>query len=358
MNNFDSMTDKNIKSIYKELWDYELPGEIIKSWWKNGKKSQDAKNSYQFLIEGVDYKNIKKTDEEKIYTSLSNIFHPISSDFKNQLHAACFGDGNEYEKIMRLHSSSLCALLIFCEVSENNPLPLTLNNQKYRFIKVLFEYKNMVITNPSNVDVVLIGKNETTNQNVILFLESKFTEYLTINNTFKKLGTYYLDKKTEIYKDAFVEKIGIEIIKKHGTPLKFKSKENGKTKEYYGLQTINKSKTYIDGLKQIISHYIGITNFISKPLYDERKDVFEKLNIKNAEIILGAILFDFNFKNAKECFEKYSDYYIKLAKQLNTLPDNILVLENLIKYSDIIADNNYKISDKVRDYYFNKSRTK
>ena len=105
----------------------------------------------------------------------------------------------------------------------------------------------------------------------------------------------------------------------------------------------------------MISHYIGITNFITQPLYDERKDVFKNINIKDTEIILGEILFDFNFDNAKKCLEIYSKYYTKLANQLNSLPYNIYVLKDLIKYSDIIADKNYRISDKVRNYYFNKN---
>ena len=354
MNSFDLMTDKNIKAIYKELWNNELPGEITKSWWKHGKNSQDAKNSFQFVIDSVDYKNIKKTDEEKICTSLINIFQPNTEDFKDKLHDACFGDGNEYEKIMRLHSSSLCALLIFCEVSENNPLSITLNNQKYKFFNVLYEYKNMVITNPSNVDVVLIGKNESTKKDAILFLESKFSEYLTTKKTFNRLGINYLNEKSEIYNDSFLKEIGIEIIKQNGEPKIFKSKENGKIKNYYGLQTTNKTKTYIDGLKQMISHYIGITNFINQPLYDNRKKVFEDINIKESEIILGEILFDFHFDNAKKCFKTYSDYYKNLANKLNSLPNNILVLEDLLKYSDIIKDKDYRISDKVKAFYFNK----
>lgn len=353
MNNFELMTDKNIKAIYRELWNSNLPGKITKSWWKHGKKSQDAKNSYQFIIDGVDYKNIKKTDEENIYKSLINIFQPRTKDFKNKLHDSCFGDGNEYEKIMRLHSSSLCALLIFCEISEDNKLSLTLNNQKYSFFNVLFEYKNMVISNPSNVDVVLIGRNESTNKDTILFLESKFSEYLKINNSFKSLGQYYLKKNPEIYNDSFLNEIGIEIIKDNGEPMTFKRKKNGKITNYFGLQTKDNSATYIDGLKQMISHYIGIRNFITQPLYDERKDVFKNINIKESEIILGEILFDFNFDNAKNCFKAYSDYYRKLANQLNTLSNDIFVLKDLIKYSDILKDKNYCISEKVKTYYFN-----
>ena len=91
------------------------------------------------------------------------------------------GSGNEGDKITTLHSSSLCALLHFYNV-ERHPLTLefkTKNNKKVEikrrviFNKSVFEFKSPVIGNPSNMDVVLIGKDENTGKNIVFFLESK-----------------------------------------------------------------------------------------------------------------------------------------------------------------------------------------
>ena len=117
---------------------------------------------------------------------LINIFNIKDSTlFEEKYKMAVGGSGNEGDKITTLHSSSLCALLHFYNV-EKHALTLefkTKNNKngeikrRVRFTKSVFEFKSPVIDNPSNMDVVLIGKDETSNEDVVLFLESKFAEY-------------------------------------------------------------------------------------------------------------------------------------------------------------------------------------
>lgn len=65
-------------------------------------------------------------------------------------------------RIARLHSSSLCALLFFYNVSKKNPYSMEIEGENYAFTYSRFEYQNTVIEgrNPSNMDVVLVGTEE------------------------------------------------------------------------------------------------------------------------------------------------------------------------------------------------------
>lgn len=139
----------------------------------------------------------------------------------------------------------------FFYVSENNPLCIK-GLDEYEFTKSIFEFKNKVIKKPSNVDVVLLGKNKS-DENVILFLESKFSEYITgITKTEKKyeVGKSYFDKDKEacysypIYISSFADKL-----------LRF---DESNHKLYAD------SDKYIEGIKQMISHYYGVRNFLKK----------------------------------------------------------------------------------------------
>lgn len=98
---------------------------------------------------------------------------------------ATSGDGQEARRIRTLHSSSLLCLLCFYGVSEERPLNLIVEGRQVRFTSSQFEVKNPVGTDEtgkehnSNMDVVLYGKDSQNGKKVILFLESKFSEYLT-----------------------------------------------------------------------------------------------------------------------------------------------------------------------------------
>lgn len=79
------------------------------------------------------------------------------------------GKGQEYNRILTLHSSALIAILCFHNVCEN---PISIDDEIYN--QCWFEVRNSVYGSASSVDVVL--KSESGN---LLFLESKFTEYLS-----------------------------------------------------------------------------------------------------------------------------------------------------------------------------------
>ena len=113
--------------------------------------------------------SIMPNEGEQAHETLGRIFKIDIPDWKEKFNEATFGQGNEINRILTLHSSALLALLCFSHVSEENPLFI----DGIRYNERWFEIKNKVFNKPSSIDVVL--KNTDGD---ILFIESKFTEYL------------------------------------------------------------------------------------------------------------------------------------------------------------------------------------
>lgn len=323
---------KHIKSIYSELWcNKDLGGDICKVW-HNGKPSD---NSYMFVNEKIG-KTIKKQDEKQLLEIIKNVFQINNNDFDSIFHDACFGQGEEYKEILRLHSSALCPLLFFSDL-KRHPMELILNDEEVIFNKAIFEYKNEVSEKgfPSNIDVVLISKDNET----ILFLESKFSEYF--KTSCDPIKFKYLQSK--FYKDTFLESIGLRIVKEKGEPKRFVDK---KKREGFKLETIDhKQECYLDGIKQMISHYIGVENFISKPAVDNR------LRFNGQKIYLGEIIFDFAFDDAKIKLDNYAKIYHRLAENLNSENKDITVLTEPLKYS-MFKSNDYELNSRIKHFYF------
>lgn len=326
---------KYISDIYTELWsNKDLGGDICRVWHK-GKQSN---NSYMFFSDTIG-KSIKKQDEMQLLEILKNVFQIKNEEFADIFHDACFGKGQEYKEILRLHSSSLCPLLFFSDLKKH-PMELSLGNTNVKFNKAIFEYQNKVLDTgfPSNVDVVLISEDRQT----VLFLESKFSEYFKTSCDPIKFS--YLTK-THFYEDSFLNKLGLRIIKENDSPKKFIDK---KKNEGFKLETISaEEECYLDGIKQMISHYIGIQNFISNPAIDER------LEYQGQEIYLGEIIFDFSFDEAKTKLENYTKVYQRLAENLNSENKNIKVLSKPLKYS-MFKTNGYELNSKIKNFYFGK----
>ena len=176
---FDGMKKKN-KALYQALWEgVNFDAAVDQTWDKKYKKY--SSNSYSFSKASL----------------LINIFNIKDSTlFEEKYKMAVGGSGNEGDKITTLHSSSLCALLHFYNVTEDNPLTMAINGREIKFTDSIFEFKSRVIDNPSNMDVVLIGKNEKSYENVVLFLESKFAEYyLSAGTTCRGISKKYLDNE-------------------------------------------------------------------------------------------------------------------------------------------------------------------
>lgn len=332
------MIDTNIlkgnkKEIYEHLWGKrDLNFNVIKT----GK----SEPSYEFEFGGKDLTTF-------VGESLAEVFSITDKNvFLDKFRMACSGNGEELKKITTLHSSSLCALLFFFNVSDKNPLHFK-NLEGYEFTQSFFEFKNKVIGYPSNVDVVLLGQNKE-KKNVILFLESKFSEYITgitkAGNKYNIGKSYFSEKKDcysfPIYKEILDSKV-IELSKVDDTHLS------------------SSQEKYIEGIKQIISHYYGICNFMNGKYYEKDNENLNKLKNHNAEeFLLGEILFDNFSKNIREQYlVPYEKDYSTLARLINKqygkekVP-NFKVIEESFHYSDLsefISDNSLQ---KVYDFYF------
>lgn len=333
----NEFTCEKKKSIYKELCEKWKNNDLSFTVENTYHKGNYSKNSYQLSA------NNAKKSKEAILLLLKDIFDINSTRFDNKFNEACSGSGNEAKKICTIHSSSLCALLFFFDISKDNPLKLLLNGDTVIFDDVYFEYKNKVIKSPSNVDVVLIGKNQNS-EDVVLFLESKFSEYFYPQRSYSISDSYLKDEQAKKYYESdFLSNIGIEIVcKKNGEHNIFTNKDGDKFKIKLKDNGIN----YLEGIKQIISHYIGVKNY-----FDSTKEKEDKRKLpNNAKVYLGTILFDFNFDKSKDSVLKtYSELYQKLAHELNNQNEEINVVSDVIKYSDL---KDFIKNPKIKNFYF------
>ena len=350
---FDEM-DGRPRKLYEAMWkgfDFEKFGaEISKTYSTRYEKESD--NSYCFVGE-----------EDKRQTIIKTFGIENVELFSEKYKMATDGSGSEKLKISTLHSSSLCALLHFYNVTENNKLILKLSTDKneriVRFKQSFFEYKSPVINNPSNMDVVLLGEDVDCGQDVVLLLESKFSEYfLGASSVFHNISSRYLDNKysESLYNDDLLRKIGMERTKVC----------NG----FFNLKS-NDGQFYIGGIKQMISHYIGVKNVIDGNIYDEKhnklskeqKEVQEKVNkaITNEKnvIILGEIVFDSIIGNLElrpkvKCGSAYHDKYCSLIQNIADLEKNNKRLEIIMEpldYHKEFKANGYEIEPKIKEFY-------
>lgn len=265
---------------------------------------------------------------------LKYIFGIDSPMFCSKYHAAINGGGHEEKKITTLHSSSLLSLLVFFSVSDDNPIFFNIDGKKVKFTKSEFEVKNEVCENSnnySNVDVVLYGNDS------VLYLESKFSEYLTAQSEEVKRVKYY---------DDIYERLS-EALTASGVRLD----DNAKGKRV--LCKATNKPVYCEGLKQMISHYLGVVTEI------QRDD-----NFKGKQIFLGEIVFDFGkLLNASDKLDSYKEAYEHLKEGLqNCVEDDIkgkdvkLTIMDMMTYQSVLGlDDNRdflkNMSEKIKQYY-------
>lgn len=249
---------------------------------KDPHKKPYSDNSKSIKIEG----DIASTLRDAF--GLSN----VSDSFRRAFEMATDGDGGEKQKILTIHSSSLLALMCFFSVSEKNPLKIGEDT----YTEVLFEVKNIVIKKddrkPSNIDVLLVSKNENGRIRKLLFLESKFTEYL-------KHGRVRLAPKYHKFYEKLQENI---------PGLKFEISQynirhrNGCKSTAVGLCS-NKAR-YLDGIKQAFSHLLGIATGPAEDRNSHRKD-YEKYYRQAEMIEFATIIHDWH----KDEFDNYQSLY-------------------------------------------------
>lgn len=292
-------------------------GKLFQTYWQGAY----SKNSCSF----IDMKNVS---ECQVCANLKDIFSITDELFEWKYCMAISGDGQEYRRISTLHSSSLVALLCFYSLSKDHPLTMEIDGQNVEFYKSLFEQKNPIDKegqHNSNMDVVLVGRNDA-EESVILFLESKFSEYLT-HGKYDKISFVYDDIYRALVADG--QPIdGLEIVPRADTWSISASK--------------GKPQQYCQGIKQLISHYLGIQNgFIE----DKGKEY--------DHIYLAEMLFKFpeGVDKGHKSYDSYVGLYKQLARKLNSINSvpKFKMLESSLTYQDLLR--NFRLDDKVREFY-------
>jgi len=327
--------------IYNEFFSKSnLEAKVENTIWRG----HPSKNSFCFINPKVKYKE----REDVVLNKLKEVFNIKSDSFKKKFKMAISGDGQEVKRISTLHSSSLAALLLLYSVAKDKILKCTLDGKDYTFNDCYFEVKtNVKGSHFSNMDVVLIGKN-LEDKDVIFFLESKFSEYFNTG----MCNNISLD-----YKDKY-EKLGLSYNNEAIPGLRF---EIGKgTDNNDCMQIKSDTPHYCSGIKQMISHFIGVTNFATngakamdstqeeQPFYHELANMQKN---EGTEIILGEVLFDFSDKisNGKTILNNYSTIYEALAKVLSAHTSKLYVLPKILTYQELLKD--FELDKKVKDFY-------
>lgn len=151
MFDFTSMSKKK-RELYECMWGspkFDFPVE------KTLYRESRTPNSYTFSKTSAKNKDICRE-------RLADLFTIADKDlFRQKFKQSISGNGQELKRIATVHSSSLCALLFFYNVSTENPYTMEIEGGKYIFTYSRFEYQNRVIEgrNPSNIDVVLVGSS-------------------------------------------------------------------------------------------------------------------------------------------------------------------------------------------------------
>lgn len=289
-----------------------------------------------FFIES-DFVEIRDEIVDAQYKRVCKAFNLTdSAQIQNMFRDATCGGGNERLEINQLNSSALLCFLCFHSVATNG---ISIENQRYNAVR--FEVKSNLEpcerSHPiSYMDVVLLN----TTEKKALFLESKFTEYL---NTSRRLGvgTYYSGENGRYNKLFAQEEEGV---------CKVQLSDN----VYYGdgFWCTKKEKEYLEGVKQMICHYIGITDQLRVSEREKWKsEDWDVDGLKNYnEIKLGEIVF--RFEGHENAFTNYEGTYRGLKTALDGLKGRVTLLPKLLSYQNVFSGMNAKLlTSKTRKFY-------
>ena len=267
----------------------------------------------------------------------------LGDAFQQKYELAVPENDHEEQRIKRLHSSALLYLLTFYSVSKENPITFELNGKEVVFTNVEFEHKNGVgkdekgMEHNSNMDIMLYDGDTLDSSKNVLFLESKFSEYLTLGQKKDISNTVYGDIYRMLFNQPSLDRLVCE----------------RQDSRYFLLKTNEKGNHYCEGIKQMISHYMGVLNFIRTH--------------ECSNVYLGCILFDFK-DGAIDTkvegagishLEDYRRVYSYLCKKLEGLsgdfakPENLHVLNECLTYQDVFQmEQNRNVLDKnVKTFY-------
>ena len=257
---------------------------------------------------------------------LAGIFGLDAEVFGKKYLEAISGDGQEARRIRTLHSSSLLCLLCFYGVSEDRPLVIKIGGRVVKFTSSSFEVKLPVEkeengeSRPANIDVVLAGKDEKRGKPVMLFLESKFSEYLSWGKYEEISNRVYEKTYSQLCKGGYLDMMGL------------KFEENPENPSYSVLSSINgRTIHYASGIKQMVSHFLGVKNIAERD--------------KGVDIYLGEILFKISGAIDKRN-HKFQDF-----RHLYKISDSkFKVVEQCFTYQEVFRS--FNLNPSVRLFYF------
>ena len=255
--------------------------------------------------------------------------------FPQKFQEAIQGDGQEYRRIRTLHSSSLISLLCFYDVSMNKPLFIDIEGHEIEFFESHFEHKNTIgcdetgKSHESNMDVLLKGRDKATGRDVVLFLESKFSEYLFWGKHSEISNHVYWTTYAQLFKGGYLDRMG----------LRYDPMDNNE--KYSELASIKGyTRHYAGGIKQMVSHFLGVKNAAETEAY------------KDCDIYLGEILYRFP-ESVDPNHNKFNDYtrlYGILAEGLNALSESkFKIVGQCFTYQDVFRS--FDLDDAVSLFY-------
>lgn len=312
----------------------ETSSEVNKAYselnWKDFLESNREHIRYTPRKDSFSKNSLSFIDKDSI--ALSFGLTPSSDSFAKHIK-------NADSRICTLHSSALLPLLLFYSINKKNPIKI--DDTEYN--QVYFEVPNKVFdkSRPSKIDVALISKSSKT----VLYLESKFTEYLSgkSSNSF-----------SEKYKLFVQEVLGEELpVEKDGNL-------------YIRGKVGNNDIIYGEGIKQIIAHFIGVCKGGTS------RNCVEETYIRSGyKVLLGSIVYKWNNR-----FCDYNELYKTAAKKLNNLlqnnkrigngsdvdqlnvnsilqgaPQEFSVIEELLTYQGVVKENKNKFNPNVLEFY-------
>lgn len=243
------------------------------------------------------------------------------------------GDGDElHSKARAVHSSSMLAYNFFHWINKEN----TFIWGGVTYSEVYFEVKMKTIKGSercANMDVVLIGKKE--DKNHILFIESKFLEYEYAKSKKKELSPKYYESDNWYY-----------TINKKNEEIKW----GGILKKWDEMLAMKKKHSYLEGIKQNITHLFGIHslykwNEIEKEY--EKREISEHLkNIANYEVGFINLIYEPNeksFNRLHKSFEKYRDTFAEFKESSSN--GNLEVIPKWVSYSELWKEMENQIPD-------------
>ena len=245
---------------------------------------------------------------------------------KRFMHAVT-GAGNEWMEINQLNSSALLSFLCFHAVGIEEGRNIKIGGTTYNDVRFEFRSPLNGSNSPSWMDVVLLNGKKA------LFLESKFTEYIKQTTRPLKISSYYNRRYKEVFCNTNID-LGDE------------SHTHFKDNSWKADQPV-----YLQGVKQMICHYLGIIDQLKIGEHDGDWAVLKDYE----EITLAEIVYDFH--DGKKA--SYENTYRALSSLLNKHCKDqrmgnkkISVLDKLLTYQDVFRDNAVLLEDNVSKFYF------